>query len=266
MTPRFFCSGPLQLGAIVALDEASNHHALKVLRLQDHALIVLFNGDGHAYSGQLAVSGKRASAWIHQKSLPDPTFEFERILVQGISTSEKMAWTIEKAVELGVDTIVPLLSHRSKVKLSADNAAGKANRWSDLIKAACAQSGRNTVPVLAAPSTLESLISGSFFSADATKLMLQPDSSMTLLEGLPKSASPKIKDWDTASARRQIVLLCGPESGFDEGETQLLLRSGALGINLGWRVLRTETAGLAALACIEAVYASADTGATKSAS
>lgn len=255
MTPRFFCSGPLQLGAIVALDEASNHHALKVLRLQDQAPVVLFNGDGHAYGGQLAVSGKRAGALIHQKSLPDPTFEFERILVQGISTSEKMAWTIEKAVELGVDTIIPLLSHRSKVKLSADTAAGKANRWSDLIKAACAQSGRNTVPVLGTPCTLESLISGAIFSSDATKLMLQPDSAMTLLEALPKSLAPKFKDLSLATARHQIILFCGPESGFDESETQLLLRSGALGINLGWRVLRTETAGLAALACIEALCA-----------
>ena len=258
MTPRFYCSQALQLGAIVALDDASNHHALKVLRLQDQNSIVLFNGDGHAYGGTLEVSGKRANALIQQKSPPDPIFDFERILVQAISTSEKMAWTIEKAVELGVDTIVPLLSHRSKVKLDAQRSAGKANRWLDLIKAACAQCGRNTVPKLVAPTTLESLLLGPLIRPQATKLMLQPGSKATMLKSLPKLEALNAKNLIDESSRHQIALFCGPESGFDQDESDLLNRSGTEGINLGWRVLRTETAGLAALACIEAFYAAAD--------
>ena len=267
MTPRFYCSEPLQLGANVALDEASNHHALKVLRLPDQGQVVLFNGDGHAYSGQLLVVGKRASVLIHQKSPADPVFEFERILVQGISTSEKMAWTIEKAVELGVDTIVPLLSRRSKIKLNADQTAGKSNRWLDLIKAACAQCGRNTVPGLVAPSTLESLFLGPVFSQGATKLMLHPQSCATLLQSLPtprsikpegiKSGCIKPEGLINQATRHQIVLFCGPESGFDDSEIDFLSRSGATGISLGWRILRTETAALAALAFIEATYSSA---------
>ena len=244
----------MQLGANVALDEASNHHALKVLRLQDQSPVVLFNGDGHAYSGALAVSGKRATALIHQKSPADPVFGFERVLVQGISTSEKMAWTIEKAVELGVDTIVPLLSRRSKVRLDADQIAGKSNRWLDLIKAASAQCGRNTVPRLVAPCTLELLLLGSLIEPNATKIMLQPDSAANLLKSLPKPLDAKSQGLAVLTGRHQIVLFCGPESGFDEGETDLLERGGAQRVNLGWRVLRTETAGLAALASIDAFY------------
>ena len=249
MTPRFYCSAALTLGAIVALDEASNHHALKVLRLQTGSLVELFNGDGHAYLATLTAAGKRAVVTVEHVSQRDRIAAFERILVQGISTSEKMAWTIEKAVELGVDKIIPLQSHRSKVKLDADRAAGKANRWLDLIKSACAQCGRNTVPEIFAAMPLTTLLSGSILRVDATKLMLQPASDKPLLAALPKASND--------SDRRQIVLFCGPESGFDESEVASLQRCGAESIHLGWRILRTETAGLAALASIDAAYEAA---------
>ena len=249
MTPRFYCSTALELGAIVTLDEASNHHALKVLRLQDGAAVELFNGDGHAYRATLLVLGKRAQVRIEHVAPRDPPSLFERILVQGISTSEKMAWTIEKAVELGVDKIIPLQSHRSKVKLDAQRAATKATRWQDLIHSACAQCGRNTVPELLAAIDLESLLASGTIHSAATKLMLQPGSSESLLTSLPQHATDN----------RQIVLFCGPESGFDESEIALLRQSGAQGIHLGWRILRTETAGIAALAIIDAAYAQENT-------
>jgi 16S rRNA (uracil1498-N3)-methyltransferase len=243
MTPRFYTDLPLHVGTTVALNTTSNHHALKVLRLQTGQRVQLFNGDGTAYGGILHVESKRGSVAIDSIDSQDQLGPRNITLVQGLCTSEKLDWVLEKTTELGVDSIILVQTERSKIRLDHEREQKKMQRWHDVLIAACEQCGRNTVPSLNFAESIRA----------AYPIGLDPN-TMDLV--LAPGASQELASIVYSQALGQgLRLWIGPESGLSPSELHYLHEQAARATTLGWRILRTETAGLVALSTIQAICA-----------
>jgi 16S rRNA (uracil1498-N3)-methyltransferase len=237
--PRLFVEAELQPHSKLALPEDAAHHAVRVLRLRDGDAVVLFDGRGGEYEAQLAVSGRgQVAARSGQRRDPERESPLQVTLVQAVSSSEKMDFTIQKAVELGVAAIQPVLSAKSVVRLSAEREAKKIARWQRVAIAACEQCGRNRVPEVREAMSVEAYCRAP--GPASLRLLLSPagDAGLRKLQG-------KIE--------RTVTLAVGPEAGFSDVEEQLLQHAGFVPVHLGPRVLRTETAALAALAVLNAL-------------
>lgn len=236
--PRFYVEAALALGARVSLSEAVSRHALGALRLKQGAEVVLFNGDGSEYAGVLEVRG--STAWVECRGRDTPERESpqEIWLAQGISAGDRMDYTIQKAVELGVAGIVPLTMRRSVVRLDGERAEKRRRHWRGIVISACEQCGRNRVPEIAPIARFEDWL-GQAKALAGTKLLLDPDGG-----GLADLDKPAGAVW----------LLAGPEGGIDPEERQLAAAVGFQPLRLGPRILRTETAGLAALAAMQTTW------------
>jgi 16S rRNA (uracil1498-N3)-methyltransferase len=286
MIPRLFAPLDLSQDAVVPLDGAASHHAIRVLRLGPGAVVELFDGRGQA-ADAIIVSTSPATVRIGQLHPPAGPAALHLTLAQCISAADKMDWTIEKAVELGVAAIVPLQSHKAIVKLSAERAARRHEHWQRLVVAASAQSRQNRVPGLlpaikledwlrrgdherlrTAMPTGETVLDGAATAhaeAAPLRLVLDPRAAQSLpavmaAQGATAAgnASAEAPSGTTRGAAvgsplpRRVVLLCGPEAGFSDAELRQASDTGWLPASLGPRVLRTETAGLAALAVLQA--------------
>jgi 16S rRNA (uracil1498-N3)-methyltransferase len=229
MTPRFFHPDTLAVGQTVALSDTASFHASKVLRLTDASAIVLFNGDAHPYECQLHRDGKLVLATVLAKGASDPKPAFNRVLAQALLSNEKMAWVIEKAVELGVDQIVPLSSQSAKVKLDPERGQAKQERWQDIAISACAQCGRNTLVQIASPISFKEFLHS---ASTHPTVLLEPGSEMSLAQRLTQQRP---------AAGTTLQIMIGPESGFSFEEVEQAKKAGAQVASLGWRVLRTET-------------------------
>jgi 16S rRNA (uracil1498-N3)-methyltransferase len=232
--PRFFIETALAAGSVVELPAKVAHHAAHVLRLREGDAVVLFNGLGGEFPGRLATRGQRVELTRH-----DPVERESPVavtLVQAWIAVDKLEWVVEKAVELGIARIVLAATRRSVVRLDAARLARRLDRLRDIAIAACCQCGRNRVPAIAAIGDLGSALAES--GAGATVLVLQPDAPRSLVE-------------IAAAIRGPVAIAVGPEGGFDEDEFALARRAGYQLARLGPRVLRTETAGLAALAALQ---------------
>jgi 16S rRNA (uracil1498-N3)-methyltransferase len=235
--PRFYCPQPLTLGATVDLPEAVAHH-LHVVRMQPGAGMVLFNGEGGQYRARLLdVGKKRASASVEAFEAVEVELPYAATLAQGLPEGSKMDWIIEKAVELGVSRVQPLAAQRSVVRLSAERAEKRQAHWEGVVVAASEQCGRNRLTQVAP-------------LADYQRWMAQPDQSRRIL--LSPRATESLAGWARATPAQAVTLLVGPEGGWSEQEEAAALAHGALALSIGPRVLRTETAGLAALAVLAA--------------
>jgi 16S rRNA (uracil1498-N3)-methyltransferase len=238
--PRFYCPQPLPAGAIVDLPETVAHH-LHVVRQQPGDEVVLFNGEGGQVRARLVEIGKRrASAEVVTVEAVEVELAYSVTLAQGLPEgSSKMDWIVEKAVELGVAAVQPLAAARSVVKLSGERAEKRQAHWEGVIVAASEQSGRNR---LAALSPLQEF--GRYIAqpADGPRILLSPRATQSLAA------------WARATPPCPVTLLIGPEGGFSAAEEDAALAQGALALSMGPRVLRTETAGLAALATLNAVW------------
>jgi 16S rRNA (uracil1498-N3)-methyltransferase len=233
MVPRFFCSLPLNAGQAVTLPVDVAHHAERVLRLRAGDAVVLFNGNGGEYPARIETLGRvsrvRLEAWqpIERES------PLAIRLAQAMPAADKMDWIVQKSVELGVAAIAPVVSSRSIVRLSGERAAKRIDHLRRLAIAACEQCGRNRVPpvddLLPLPQFLATQA-----ELPGPKLMLSPCAPVRLSE-LP-------------SPNSALTLLVGPEGGFTDEELRAARACGFQPAALGPRVLRTETAGLAALA------------------
>lgn len=242
MTPRLLLPGPLTAGALVALDREASHHLSRVLRARAGDAVEVFDGAGHRHAATLTVADPRASELRIDDALASTTESPLRLtLAQCVSAGEKMDWTIEKAVELGVAAIVPLLSARSTVKLDADRAQRRAEHWQRLVVAACMQCGRDRLPELHPVRSLAAWLETP--APDSLRLVLAPGAAQAI-GTLPAPARP-----DTA-----VQLLVGPESGLSAAEVDQACAAGFLPVRMGPRILRTETAGLAALAVLQARF------------
>ncbi len=235
---RFFIDAPLAPDLQLELPPRVAHHALRVLRLRDGDSITLFNGRGGEFAARLTIDGSRAIAEIQASDAVERESPVSVTLVQAWIATDKLDWVVEKSVELGVHSIVLMPALRSVVRLADDRLAKRLERLRDLIVATCTQCGRNRIPRIEASSTLAtSLQTG--LSEDARGVLLHPNAETPLV---------KVPVTD-----RRITLAVGPEGGFHDDELALAQRLGYRAYHLGPRVLRTETAGLAALAALQAV-------------
>ena len=238
--PRIYTDQTLRPGLEVVLPEQAGEHVARVLRLEHGHPLILFNGDGCEYDATLAALVKRAvSAKITAVRESDREAPLQVTLAQGIARGEKMDWILQKATELGVARIVPLVTERTEVKLDEDRAERRRAHWMSVIAGACEQCGRNRLPALEPPQRLDRWL-GSLGAAPALRLALLPEGDASLRQ------LPQMENGAT--------LAVGPEGGFSEHDIALLGQGGFRGLRLGPRILRTETAGVAALAALQALY------------
>jgi 16S rRNA (uracil1498-N3)-methyltransferase len=230
---------PLAVGQRITLPEDSSLHLLRVLRLEPGDVVTLFNGDGHDYTARLLTAAKRGAGVEITGREPVPRESPLRItLVQGVARGEKMDLVLQKATELGVDGFTPVVTERTEVKLDADRAEKRMVHWRGVVAAACEQSGRAVLPKLSQPTALTAYAGAE--TADI-KLVLDPGGDVGLA-----AVSPQ--------AGQSIALVVGPEGGLSERDLATLRAAGFRGLRLGPRILRTETAGLAAVAALQALY------------
>jgi 16S rRNA (uracil1498-N3)-methyltransferase len=234
---RVFIDAPLEPGTRVTLEGNAASHLTRVLRLRVGASLALFNGQGGEYSASIdKAHGGSVTVAIGAASAIERESPLELTLAQGVSRGERMDLVVQKATELGVSRLVPLLTERSVVQLSAQHAQRKANRWRAIAVAACEQCGRNRLPQLAAPAALSDFLRGTG-APGHTRLLLSPDGTATLA-GLARPAAG-------------VTVLIGPEGGLTDEEAQAAMAAGFTAVRLGPRVLRTETAAIAALAVLQ---------------
>ena len=243
-TIRIFHSTPLKGKDRVALEAGAAKHLLTVLRLKVGAELTLFDGSGFEFAGALDQADKK-QAWVRLTRMHGPVVEspLQVTLAQGVSRGERMDYTVQKAVELGISAIQPVLTERSVVKLDKDGGEKKRLHWQSVAVSACEQSGRVKVPEVKPPVTLPQFLA-SKPEADL-KLLLDPEGSVTA-GVLPQPADGK------------VMLLVGPEGGLSEHEIALAGRVGFQGMKLGPRILRTETAALVALSLLQASWGDLD--------
>jgi len=239
---RLYFFGELVPGRTCALSQQQAHHATRVLRLKTGDAVTLFNGDGAEYDALVASVGRTAvSVKIGERRPVDRESRLEIVLGQALSSGERMDYTVQKAVELGVAAIHPLAASRSVVRLDGERAAKRVSHWQSVAIAACEQCGRNRVPVVAPVAVFETwLAQNGARHAGALRVLLSPRAE-TGLRDLPGSGGA-------------IVLLAGPEGGFTQEEETLARAGGFTPARLGPRVLRTETAAVAALAAMQALW------------
>ena len=238
-TIRSFVDQPLAIGQRFALPELTTHHLVRVLRLDVGDTCVLFNGDGHDYSARLLSAQKRgAEVEIGERFAVGNESPLHITLVQGIARGEKMDLILQKATELGVAMIAPVITDRTEVKLDGERSDKKMNHWRGVLAAACEQCGRARLPEIVEPQSL-----AKFAASDGNerRLVLDPD------------AANSLADLDLAAGSR-ISLAIGPEGGFSERDLAMLHAGGYEKVRLGPRILRTETAGMAAIAALNALF------------
>jgi len=228
----------LEAGSEIVLPEEAANHLLRVLRLAEGDACVLFNGDGQDYPATITLAAKReARVRLGAPETVDRESPRSIVLLQGIARGEKMDLILQKATELGVASVLPVNAERTEVKLEGARLEKRIAHWRSVIVSACEQSGRARVPTLATPRTL--VEAAASVPANALKLTLDPLGEYRL--------STLQADADTP-----VVVAIGPEGGWSPRDRQALEKSGFQGLRLGPRILRTETAGLAAIAALQA--------------
>ena len=216
--------------------DAANHIA-RVLRLTLGDPLTLFDGRGGEHAAR--IEGLRQGAVVvavGELSAADRESPLSLILAQGVSRGERMDWVVQKATELGVSRVVPLLTGRSVVRLDAKQSERKLRHWQGIAVGACEQSGRNRIPDIAAPLGLHDFLRGSN-DERATRLLLSPSGALGFGE--------------LQSLDGGVIVLIGPEGGLAESEQHAALDAGFVAVRLGPRILRTETAAIAALTLLQ---------------
>lgn len=232
--PRIYQPGTLTPGIETELTEDAANHVGRVLRMQSGAELQLFNGDGFNYQAEITESSKKQVLVKVISSRSNPVESPLRIhLGQGISRGDRMDFAIQKAVELGVSEITPLFTERCGVKLDAERLQKRTEQWQKIAISACEQSGRSVVPTVHPALQLDKWLAQ---STNELKLTLDPWAKDTIKTLTPVSA---------------LRLVIGPEGGFSEHEVMLTTKAGFVAVQLGPRVLRTETAALTAISALQ---------------
>ena len=217
------------------------HHVIHVLRLQAGAALTLFDGRGGEYAALIKRIDKSGlTLTVAERRAVSRESPLNIVLAQGISSGERMDYTVQKCVELGITAIQPLITQRSVVRLTSERADKRVAHWQTVAAAACEQCGRNRVPPVLPVQPLMKWLGSVQSDGAAKRYFLSPYASAKLRElAHPQSA---------------VTLLVGPEGGWNPDETAAATGAGFLPLTLGPRVLRTETAAVAALAAIQAVW------------
>jgi len=234
---RLYVSAPLNVGSRIELDDDAGHYVRSVLRLKQDQSIVLFNGQGGEYLGRFSeVSRKTVRVEIEQFVDRDVESPLAVTLGIGISRGDRMDWAVQKAVELGVTQLTPLITERCVIKFSDDKKQQRLQHWQHIIQHAAEQSGRTRAPTLAEIANLENWVS----DQQGLRVFLDPYAEQALTDLQPEN--------------RHVTLLSGPEGGFSEQERKIAKAAGFIPVRMGARILRTETAVLAALTAVQTLW------------
>lgn len=234
---RVYTPGPLAAGETVELEAGRSHYLTRVLRMKSGDALILFNGDGYDYGGKLAGrNGDQLRIEIDGRQPAGNESGLHTTLAQAVSRGERMDYSLQKATELGVTRIQPLTCSRVEVRLNGERLQKRLGHWRGVVIAACEQSGRARVPEVASPLSLFDYLAS---TAGSQRFLLDPGATGRLAECS--------LDGDEAA------VLVGPEGGFTAAEIEQAKRQGVETVRLGPRVLRTETAGPAALAVLQAL-------------
>ncbi len=235
---RIYTSTALQKDQNICLDARASNHLLRVLRLKVGDALIVFDGKGGEFLAEITTTTKQSAHVLVQQARPSiPASLLSIHLGQAISRGEKMDYTIQKAVELGVKTITPLFTERGGVKLAAERLENKLAHWQQIAISACEQSGRSDLPTIALAQPLSTWLTQ---RTENCKLILDPGHNKQL-----KNIFPPEQD---------ICLLVGPEGGFSDTEVVLAQQAGFEAISLGPRILRTETAAPAAIVAVQCFW------------
>lgn len=239
MPPRLFVPSPLSAGAELSLPASAARH-VQVLRLQPGAALTLFDGNGGEWGSEVRTMGRRdvvVGVGAHRAVEREIT---QRVtLALGVPANERMDSLIEKATELGVSAIQPLMCERSVLRLDSERAQRRCAHWSAVAAAACEQSGRNRLPQVHAPMTLAAWLNSLGATGHDERIVLSL-----------QDAAPWSSQASKLSGAAGLIVLSGPEGGLSEREEALARAQGFLGVRLGERVLRADTAPLAVLASL----------------
>lgn len=232
---RLYQAADLRVGSECLLDKKACHYLSNVLRLALGDRLVLFNGDGYDYLGHITQASKKSMTVALDSCEKKQTESILHThLGQALARGEKMDFILQKTVELGINEITPLLTERCGVKLSNERIEKRMQHWQSVIISACEQCGRSTIPTLHAPRQFQMWVSDAF---DGDAFILHPNAKQSLS--------------DNTNALSNARIAIGPEGGFSEPEVNLALSHHFHGLSLGPRVLRTETAALAALSVLQ---------------
>jgi 16S rRNA (uracil1498-N3)-methyltransferase len=252
--PRFYLPAPLAVGATVPLGDSAFSHAVRVLRLKPGAALILFDGAGGAFAATLMEVGKREARARLTEVVPGAVESPLRVtLAQGISRGDRMDYTLQKAVELGVAAIQPLFTEHGGVDLGGERLARKIQHWRGIVIGACEQCGRNRLPELREPVSLTEWLrwQAETDPSGATRHPpLKGGRDLRLL--LDPLAEQGLRGLEQPEG--MIALLIGSEGGLSPAEIAQARQAGFTGVRLGPRILRTETAGVAALAAVQALW------------
>lgn len=236
--PRFYTPQDLATGALLTLEAQASRHLTQVLRLGTGDDLTLFNGNGFDFRGLIETPLRDgALVRVGDQSEPEPLPPLRVTLALGVSKGERMDLSLQKAVELGVWALQPLFTERSVVRLTEDRLIKRMRHWQGVVVSACEQSGRRRLPLLAEPRRLADWLVGT--AGDRLLLDHRADQPLTAL---------------AAPANEAVTLLVGPEGGLAPHERASACARGFIGVRLGPRVMRTETAPLAALAAIQTLW------------
>ncbi len=238
---RFYHSENLELKHVIELGAQTHIHATKVLKLKAGDQFALFNGDGFDYVAKvIEVSKHKTCVEIIDKYEVNHESPLKITLAQGLAVGEKMDWIIQKSAELGIQFIQPLLTERSIIKLDRERADKKLEHWRAVAISACEQTGRSSIPDILSPLNLIQWLGDQNQKIDSLKLILTPSKAQNI-NHLKKPFS-------------SIVFMVGPEGGFSEKEMALALNSAFIPVNIGQRILRTETAPIVALSIMQNLW------------
>jgi 16S rRNA (uracil1498-N3)-methyltransferase len=234
---RVFSEELLEAGREVSLSASAAAHVARVLRLAAGDELIIFDGRGGEYPAAIIESrGTVVRVQLGAQRAIDRESPLRITLGQAVARGERMDWVVQKATELGVATIVPLITERGVVRLDARQAEKRREHWRGIVISACEQSGRNRLPDVLPPQSLDQWLANA--TRDGIRLLLDPDAPSGVRTLRPATTA---------------TLLIGPEGGFSPAEREAALQAGFTPLHLGPRVLRTETAAIAALSALQAL-------------
>ena len=237
--PRFFQADAFSVNQSIELSPINYRHAIQVLRLKTTSPLILFNGTGGEYHAHIIeVTKKQASVMVERFDAIELESSLQTTLALALIKPEKMDYALQKAVELGVTYIQPLITERSVIRLKAKQLEKKVNRWQGIITSACEQSGRTRLPQLHSPIPLN------------TYLQHKSQSNTLRISMLPNAAQ-SLTTLQKPNPETTIQLIIGPEGGFTDAEEALLQQSGTTAVSFGARILRAETAALVGLTALQ---------------
>ena len=232
---RFYCPGLTNIDDVMLLPTAAHRHAIQVLRLKTNDQLMVFDGQGREFSAELVdVSKRESTIRLLSENKTNNESPLKCTLMQGISRGERMDYTIQKAVELGVQRIVPVMTERCNVSLSGGRAEKKLAHWRGVVISACEQSGRSSLPELTDITAFDAL-------------SLTEGQSNFVLDPVAETGFSDVE------IKGEVNLFIGPEGGLSESELTSAVSAGFQAVQFGPRILRTETAAVAALAVIQSM-------------